>query len=728
VDIAILVELFNPQTNSWTLVQTIQTGSSDYHFGGTSARFPAISQVNKIRFTASQPVFAAFHFYEMSINLNSINMVQLTGLPSGSVFPVGSTMNSFRAIDLAGNVAVSSFTVTILDKEKPRIENVTGSIQYVTTGCSWFGNGGSFRLRDNCSGSLRLTEQYFDDKGNKFLPDLQFILPQSNFLLGARTFPIGVNTVKLLLTDAAGNVSDMVSFTVKVIDNLNPTIVIAGNLTQNSDPGSCGAYVQVPVPVTNDNCSVQSVVNNITGGPGASGRYPVGTTILTWTVTDGSGNITTTTQSITVTDNEPPVIINVPVSLIQTNDAGTCGAVVTWDAVRATDNCGLISFISDHQPGETFPLGETTVMFTATDRNNNIATASFTITVTDNEAPRVITRPVTVTLVNGTASILPSAINNGSSDNCGAITLSASKTTFTCADAGINTVTLTVTDAQGNASGATALVTVIGQVPTPTIQVIPSGTVYTGGVPTNIYIGYGPQSVTLTANVVGNTPVTYLWTGNGNLSCTNCASPTFTPNAAGTYTFTVKTTNQYGCMATSFVSICVRDIRVTPVANSRVFVCHTDLTTGATQTLSLAVNAVANQLLLNPQDLLGSCGMLPCSSAATQSIVIVPVTPVTEQQTQNSKEQKGITAVEAMTVKVLPNPSNTVFTFMISTNRKAPIHVRLFDAAGRLAEGLNNAPVSTRFTMGSKLTSGTYFAEVIQGNERVVVRLIKQIR
>ena len=63
---------------------------------------------------------------------------------------------------------------------------------------------------------------------------------------------------------------------------------------------------------------------------------------------------------------------------------------------------------------------------------------------------------------------------------------------------------------------------------------------------------------------------------------------------------------------------------------------------------------------------------------------------------------------------------------MINTNSKAPVHVRLLDAAGRLAEGLNNAPVSTQFKMGGKLTSGIYFAEVIQGRERVVVKLIKQ--
>ncbi|MDO8969980.1 MAG: T9SS type A sorting domain-containing protein, partial [Saprospiraceae bacterium] len=62
--------------------------------------------------------------------------------------------------------------------------------------------------------------------------------------------------------------------------------------------------------------------------------------------------------------------------------------------------------------------------------------------------------------VNGTITVLPSAINNGSSDNC-SFTLSLNSPTFTCANIGlINTVTLTVTDLSGNTATCTARVTV----------------------------------------------------------------------------------------------------------------------------------------------------------------------------------------------------------------------------------------------------------------------------
>ena len=60
----------------------------------------------------------------------------------------------------------------------------------------------------------------------------------------------------------------------------------------------------------------------------------------------------------------------------------------------------------------------------------------------------------------GTASITAAQINNGSTDNCGIATMTVSPSTFTCANIGQNTVTLTVTDTNGNISTGIATVTV----------------------------------------------------------------------------------------------------------------------------------------------------------------------------------------------------------------------------------------------------------------------------
>ena len=81
------------------------------------------------------------------------------------------------------------------------------------------------------------------------------------------------------------------------------------------------------------------------------------------------------------------------------------------------------------------------------------------VTVEDNVAPMVVTKDITVWLdANGAASIIPTDVDNNSSDNCGIESYSLDITDFGCENIGENTVTLTVTDVNGNAASETAVV------------------------------------------------------------------------------------------------------------------------------------------------------------------------------------------------------------------------------------------------------------------------------
>src|SRR5204862_701439 len=48
-------------------------------------------------------------------------VAQTAGLPSGSAFPKGTTVNSFTVTDASGNTASCSFSVTVEDHENPTI-------------------------------------------------------------------------------------------------------------------------------------------------------------------------------------------------------------------------------------------------------------------------------------------------------------------------------------------------------------------------------------------------------------------------------------------------------------------------------------------------------------------------------------------------------------------------------------------------------------------------------
>lgn len=124
------------------------------------------------------------------------------------------------------------------------------------------------------------------------------------------------------------------------------------------------------------------------------------------------------------------------------------------------DNCGIASITASQTDFSCGDTGANTVTLTVVDNSGNSSSNTATVTVVDAIAPTAIAQDVVIALdANGEASISTTDIDNGSDDACG-VTLALSETNFTCADLGNNTVVLTVTDPSGNASTATANVTV----------------------------------------------------------------------------------------------------------------------------------------------------------------------------------------------------------------------------------------------------------------------------
>ncbi len=324
--------------------------------------------------------------------------------------------------------------------------------------------------------------------------------------------------------------------------------------------------MNLTTPTTSDNCGVASVTKNH-----ASALYPVGATIVIWTVTDNAGNTATSSQTVTVTDNQAPTITT-NTTFTANTAAGLAYAVITLTPPTGTDNNGTPTITKNHASTQ-YPVGNTVVIWTATDASGNTATSSQTVTVTDNEAPVAIAKNISVTLSGGHATITPASVDNGSHDNVGITSQTVSPSSFGCNNIGANTVKLTCTDAHGNTATVNCTVTVIGAVPTRTITCTPSNNTYTGGDCSKIYLGYGPQTITLNGTCGGGTSFTHSWCGGSGLSATNCQYPTFTGSSECHPTFTVTTTNNYGCTSTSSQDICVKDAR-DHYHNNKVIVCH----------------------------------------------------------------------------------------------------------------------------------------------------------
>lgn len=165
-----------------------------------------------------------------------------------------------------------------------------------------------------------------------------------------------------------------------------------------NDLGECGAEFTWTHPFFMDNCVdgtirvdyssmdgivvPQSGVLDSIGGYEVTEFFEVGTTLVYYTLTDGSGNVANCGFEVTVLDTEDPVIAptycrDVEIPLLP----GECITRYNYPPIDATDNCAIDQVIYDPAPGYYFPIGETEVVVVVVDPSGNTDTCSFIVNV-----------------------------------------------------------------------------------------------------------------------------------------------------------------------------------------------------------------------------------------------------------------------------------------------------------------------------------------------------------
>ncbi|WP_157448695.1 HYR domain-containing protein, partial [Bizionia sp. APA-3] len=214
-------------------------------------------------------------------------------------------------------------------------------------------------------------------------------------------------------------------------------------------------------PSATDNCGGTVTVTNDASLPITT----QGTTVVTWTYTDVNSNASTQTQNVVINDTVAPIFNTCPPSVSLNNDLGACGAIATYPMPTASDTCGTVTITQTDSTGLTsgdvFPIGTTTIEFTADDGNGNTAICSFTVTVTDAENP-TITCPSDI-IVNADTNCEATTVNLGTpttNDNCGIASVSNDLAGQLPLPIGIHTITWTVEDSAGLTTTCTQQVTV----------------------------------------------------------------------------------------------------------------------------------------------------------------------------------------------------------------------------------------------------------------------------
>ena len=112
------------------------------------------------------------------------------------------------------------------------------------------------------------------------------------------TFALGTTSVNCSADDSAGNTTSG-SFTVTVRDTTAPVLTIPTNITSIEATSAAGAVITAPVATATDIASGAITPVCTTGEVGAT--FPIGTTPVTCTATDPSGNSTSQTFAVTIT-------------------------------------------------------------------------------------------------------------------------------------------------------------------------------------------------------------------------------------------------------------------------------------------------------------------------------------------------------------------------------------------------------------------------------------------
>ncbi|HEY9178641.1 MAG TPA: putative Ig domain-containing protein [Flavipsychrobacter sp.] len=324
------------------------------------------------------------------------------------------------------------------------------------------------------------------------------------------------------------------------------------------------------------------------------------------------------------------------------------------------------------------------------------ATQIFDVTV----IPCDITTSTSVTNVlchGASTGAIDLAVNNATSPV--SYTWSNSATTEDLNGVGAGIYSVSIVDANGCTAADTAEITEPATAVSGSISVSPSPTI-AGHAANTIYLGYGAQSVTLTATANGGTPgYSYSWSNGDNTTST-------TVSPASTTVYTVTITDANGCTYSQSQTIKVIDARCGN-NNNKVLVCHIPPGNNSNpQTICVSANAVATHLA-------HGCYVGPCGSA---------------KGGRNNGDEDGNISLQEITEEgvwnIYPNPSNG--TFILELPSKDETRIIVTNIQGQVVykqEVSNTSKLTIELGNAAK---GIYLVQVVSGHDTFQTKLTIQ--
>jgi large repetitive protein len=486
----------------------------------------------------------------------------------------------------------------------------------------------------------------------------------------SETYPcsaVGLRNVTLAVTDVNGNI-DSCQTTVLVLDTIRPVI------TCQSITVSLNAVGQATVNATalataTDNCITATLTIN-----GAASQdfdcSDVGINNITVLATDASGNTASCPSVVTIQDVTPPSA-QCQAATVYLNSVGSANVTPALINNGSNDACGIMSLSTNPAVVTCANIGTITVTLTVVDSNSLSSTCQATVTVADTLAPIMVCRPDTAYLdASGFVNVLPSDIDGGTRDTCGLNSLLINGTSnlfYTCANLGLQNVTLSASDVYGNTASCPSTVLVRDTIRpiaicfnTITAQLTSAG---------NVVVNAIQLDSASTDNCSMNPPA-YLINGAATRTFTCANIPT--PQAV-----TLTVFDAAGNSATCPSTVLVRDtIRPTAICRATTFTATLSAGAGTVTVNPAAINNLSTDnctistLLINNQPTF----TYTCSQVGLNSAILTVI--------DNSSNQATCTANVSVVDNTAPTPrcqNLTVFLDTVSNAGSIRIAARALD-------------------------------------------------
>ena len=288
-------------------------------------------------------------------------------------------------------------------------------------------NGAPFRITGPNSMECGTTAALAWQVGGATDPNVQALLSTNNganfgtTLLastandGSQTFnvPQTLTNQAWIKLAALGNIYFSLKGPMAISDTLAPSVTAPANLA-NVECTQCsprGAAPSIGTATATDACDTTVAITN-----NAPSVFPLGTTSVTWTGRDDSNNSGSATQSVQVVDTTPPTIA--APGAITVECTGPAGTPVSLGTASVSDVCWCSQVNVVNNAPAVFPLGTTTVTWTATDGSGNSSTATQLVKVQDTTPPALTVSVTPDTLWSPNHKLVNIHVNLTTSDIC----------------------------------------------------------------------------------------------------------------------------------------------------------------------------------------------------------------------------------------------------------------------------------------------------------------------